>query len=82
MPFFFARFLRFINYFSVLVARSHRLLLIENNEPFFRLRLLYARIYYYITRTPTIRNFPLEHDVWGVWWKLTRISNYFCVLLC
>lgn len=32
---FFARFLRFINYFSVVVARSHRLLLIENNGPFF-----------------------------------------------
>lgn len=55
---------------------------LKTTNRFFRLRLLYARIYYYITRTPTIRNFPLEHDVWGGWWKLTRISNYFCVLLC
>lgn len=46
---------------------------------FFRLRLLYARIYYYITRTPTIRNFPLEHDVWG--W-MVEVDTNFKLFLC
>lgn len=52
---------------------------LKTTNRFFRLRLLHARIFYYITRTPTIRNFPLEHDVWG--W-MVEVDTNFKLFLC